>query len=120
MKRSIAPIFSCLLLFICTSVFANDQQLQAAFQSKQSDIQVSGVGQVIVLLKDDLKGSRHQRFIVKLDSSQTLLIAHNIDLAPRINGLKKGDRVAFYGEYTRYQSTCFIQSLTRIPRQGVT
>ena len=38
-------------------------------------------------------------FILKLSSGQTLLVAHNIDLADKIKGLKKGDKVAFYGEY---------------------
>ena len=43
--------------------------------------------------------SRHQRFIVQLPSGQTLLIAHNTDIAQRINALRVGDTVAFSGEY---------------------
>ena len=61
--------------------------------------QVQGSGEVIRILSDDNDGSRHQRFILELGSGRTLLIAHNIDLAPRISGLKVGDRVSFYGEF---------------------
>jgi hypothetical protein len=71
----------------------------AAFDNQQSDVQVKGQGRVVRILPDDNDGSRHQRFILELDSGQALLIAHNIDLAPRINDLGKGDTVAFYGEY---------------------
>ncbi|OIN04846.1 hypothetical protein BFR47_05800 [Oceanisphaera psychrotolerans] len=73
--------------------------LALAYQNRQSDVQVEGRGRVSRLLADDNKGSRHQRFLLALPSGQTLLIAHNIDLAPRIDGLKVGDTVAFYGEY---------------------
>jgi hypothetical protein len=61
--------------------------------------QAQGSGIVVRILSDDNDGSRHQRFILKLDSGETLLVAHNIDLAPRISGLKEGDTVQFNGEY---------------------
>ena len=54
---------------------------------------------MIRILPDDLDGARHQRFIVQLASGQTLLFAHNIDIAPRIDELKVDDSVRFSGEY---------------------
>ena len=70
-----------------------------AFQNKKSDLQVRATGTVVAVLKDDNEGSRHQKFILELSNGQTVLIAHNIDLAPRINTLQKGDQIEFYGEY---------------------
>ncbi len=78
---------------------SSDEILQGAYRNRQSNLQVSGSGRVIKILPDDLKGSRHQRFILKLSTGQTLLVAHNIDLSPRINSLRTGDMVKFYGEY---------------------
>ena len=75
------------------------QALAEAFERQQSDIQVEGRGTVVKLLADDRDGSRHQRFLIRLESGQTILIAHNIDLAPRIASLAAGDEVGFYGEY---------------------
>ena len=77
----------------------NAQQITKAFQSKQSNVQVIGVGIVIRHLADDTKGRQHQKFILQLSSGQTLLISHNINLSNRINMLRKGDTVEFYGEY---------------------
>lgn len=73
--------------------------LKNAFAERQSDLQVQGYGRVVRILADDLNGSRHQRFIIQIETGQTLLIAHNIDLAARIANLKIGDKVSFYGEY---------------------
>lgn len=78
---------------------ADDDAIGRAFANRTSDVQVEGQGKVIRLLSDDVSGSRHQRFIVRLASGQTLLISHNIDIAPRVAGLKVGDTVRFYGEY---------------------
>ncbi len=39
------------------------------------------------------------RFIIQLATGQTLLIAHNIDLAPRVTPLALGDRIEFNGVY---------------------
>ena len=77
----------------------DDNAIGRAFASGISDIQVEGEGTVIRVLPDDVNGSRHQRFIVELASGQTLLITHNIDIAPRINALEVGDNVRFTGEY---------------------
>jgi hypothetical protein len=81
-----------------TSAFAGDD-LARAYEQQLSNLQVQGEGEVIKVLQDDVQGRRHQRFLLKLASGQTILIAHNVDLAPRIASLREGDRVAFHGEY---------------------
>ncbi len=53
--------------------------------------QVTGGGVVDKILADDNDGGRHQRFILRLGSGQTLLVAHNIDIAPRLPSLAAGD-----------------------------
>ena len=70
-----------------------------AFVAPRSGEQTRGSGIVTRILADDNDGSRHQRFILEVGSGRTLLIAHNIDLAPRVAGLKVGDTLEFYGEY---------------------
>jgi gas vesicle protein len=74
-------------------------KIQQAFERQQSDVQVQSVGTVKAVLRDDNEGSRHQKFILKLNNGQTVLVAHNIDLSPRIDDLQKDDSVEFYGEY---------------------
>ncbi len=114
MKKLIATIFVVFLMAACTPLPTADnvanldnpealdqsnQLLEEAFENQTRNLQIRGQGIVIKMLSDDLDGSQHQRFILELSSGQTLLVAHNIDLAPRINSLKVGDTVTFYGEY---------------------
>lgn len=55
-------------------------------------------GVVVRLLNDDREEDGHQRFVVRLASGQTLLVAHNVTLAERVP-LGVGDRVSFRGVY---------------------
>ena len=78
---------------------ASDDELQELFEERQSDVAIGGKGTVLRLLSDDNDGDRHQRFLVELGSGQTLLLVHNIDIAPRVEPLEVGDTVEFFGEY---------------------
>ena len=69
--------FALILAVLCFGVGyvqANDVRLKQAYESHQSDVQVRGSGTVSRILPDDNKGSRHQKFILRLDSKQTVLV----------------------------------------------
>lgn len=70
-----------------------------AFQDQLQEVLVEGSGTVVKILPDDNKGSRHQRLIIRVGTKQTILIAHNIDLAPRIPNISRGDSLDFRGSY---------------------
>lgn len=82
-----------------SSLGLDDSEVVRAQKSKLNNIQVLGAAKVTRILPDDLKGSRHQRFILSLSTGTTVLVAHNIDLAARIPDIAIGDIVEFYGEY---------------------
>jgi len=90
-----------LLVLVLSWWFQNQptvsSELKQAVEQQRSDVIVEFKAVVEQLLRDDNKGSRHQKFIVKT-GSYTILVAHNIDLAPRVP-LKKGDVVFIRGEY---------------------
>ena len=71
----------------------------SAYIQRLEDVQVHDEGRVVAVLSDDRKGSKHQRFILRTKENITVLVAHNIDLAKRIENIKQGDTVEFYGEY---------------------
>ena len=77
----------------------SEAALYRAIGEQREGIQVRGSGTVVRILADDRDGSRHQRFILELADGASLLVAHAIDLAPRVASLSVGDTVSFYGEY---------------------
>ena len=76
-----------------------EEALIHAIETRAANALVEGEGIVTKILPDDNSGARHQRFIVRLRPGQTLLISHNIDLAPRVTSLREGDTVTFSGKY---------------------
>jgi len=71
---------------------------EEAFRNGRSGVMVTVEGAVIRVLADDNDGSRHQRFIIRLASGQTLLIAHNIDLSSRVPA-QQNLQVKLRGQY---------------------
>ena len=82
-----------------SSMQVEGSALSHAIANKQSDVQVRSSGTIVKVLTDDTKGSQHQRFLVKLEGGHTILIAHNIDLAPRVPSPQEGQTIGFYGEF---------------------
>lgn len=70
-----------------------------AFRMKRTDVPVQSQGRIIRALPDDTNGSRHQRILVGLPDGQSVLIAHNIDVAPRLAGVQPDEPIQFKGEY---------------------
>lgn len=101
-KRLITGAFLLLLIFTLLQqrLVDNeqvDQGLTDLFNRQAVKTWVEFDARVTRLLSDDLDGSRHQRFIVFVDDL-TVLIAHNIDLAPRVP-VAVGDEVLIRGRY---------------------
>ncbi len=72
--------------------------LEQAYAQQSSDLWLTIQARVVKLLPDDNKGDRHQRFIIDPGVNFTVLVAHNIDIAPRVP-LSAGDPITLRGEY---------------------
>ena len=73
--------------------------ITGTFSAHRNLSQVQGSGIVVKVLKDDIKGLKHQKFLLKVSDNITILVAHNLDLAPRVEDIHEGDIIAFKGEY---------------------
>lgn len=75
-----------------------EEAIRAAFEARRSGWTVEAAGTVTRVLEDDRRPPRHQRFIVTLPGGHTVLVSHNLELAPRVP-VRPGDEVGFRGEY---------------------
>ena len=103
MVKALFRLQILLLLALLTDCGQTSQSgstdVERAFSTQATDVQVSGEGTVLRTLTDDRSGTAHQRIILRLASGQTVLIQHNIDVAKRIDDLEVGDIISFSGEY---------------------
>jgi hypothetical protein len=108
LRRSAAILITAISLTACswhgnrfsaTVDAEKSSALRHAIAGRSVHVQVEGEGVVIKVLGDDLDGDRHQRFIIRIPSGETLLVAHNIDEATRVDSLQEGDKIEFSGEY---------------------
>jgi len=120
------------MVLLCTAVLLALVAYRAAFQlesrpqehdgtagqtwtQRQSGSMVEVSGRVLRLLADDQQGSRHQRFILELADRHTLLVSHNIDLAPRVP-LTGGDSIRVRGQFEWNQRGGVLHWTHRDPR----
>ncbi|HTP39677.1 MAG TPA: DUF3465 domain-containing protein [Steroidobacteraceae bacterium] len=73
--------------------------VDAAFAAHARNQPVTAVGVVQRVLPDDTQGLRHQRFILRVPSGLTVMVAHDIDQAPRVPDLEAGAALTAQGEY---------------------
>jgi hypothetical protein len=81
------------------SVLTPVAKIKTFTKNKTSKVTVTVKGTIIKILSDDNEGARHQKFIIKLSNSQTLMISHNVDIAPRVMGITVNKAIIIHGEY---------------------
>ena len=80
----------------------SQQAVVELMRAQQSGEMVTLIATVVKVLEDDNDGSRHQRLLLEIETRgapfDTVLIAHNIDLAPRVPA-SEGDELTVRGQY---------------------
>lgn len=81
-----------------TSTRQSEDAIRLLIDNEISGEMVTIEAELVKVLPDDNEGSRHQRFLLALESGGTVLISHNIDLAPRVPA-EEGDVITVRGQY---------------------
>lgn len=84
------------------AVASTNAELLEAMRARRSGVMLTVRAEVLKVLADDRDGARHQRLLLAIDeldaAYDTLLVAHNIDLAPRVPA-RAGDTLTVRGQY---------------------
>lgn len=91
--------------------------MEAAYGKRDDGEWIENTGLVCRIIPDDRDAAGHQRFVVKVPGGQTLLIAHNIEIAKPVPvGL--GDRIRFRGVYEYNDEGGLVHWTHRDPHGG--
>ncbi len=103
-RRVTAALVALVMASSCippaATAVADNAAVQRAFQGHTDQVQVTMIGTIDRVLSDqDGPSGPHERFIVRLtDVAMTVLIEHNLSLAPRVP-VATGGAVVVHGEY---------------------
>jgi hypothetical protein len=101
MRRSALPGLVAAVLVACSGAAQpDDAAIVQDFQSHRSDVEVTADATVAQVLPDRVSATgTHEQFIIRLTSGDlTLLVEHNLSIAPRAP-VAVGDHVIVHGEY---------------------
>ena len=100
MSRAFALALTAALVTTCGPSLHGNEQIADAFARRASGLEVTAQGQVERLLSDEPgPDGAHERFVIRLDGgTQTVLIEHNISIAPRVP-VTSGAEITVHGEY---------------------
>jgi hypothetical protein len=76
----------------------DDSQVIAAQEAQLRKVELTVRAKVIKLLPDDREGLPHERFLLGLSNGTTLLVAHDLKMAPTVP-VEVGDTPIIRGEY---------------------
>ena len=96
---------------------AGMERIERAIERRESGIPITIDAIVEKTLRDDLKGDRHQRFLIRLPNGRKLLVAHNIDLVERVD-VSAGDPIRLHGIFEWNDRGGVVHWTHRAPRGG--
>ena len=94
---------------------AGIERIEQAFERRESGIPLTIDAIVEKTLRDDQKGDRHQRFLIRLPNGRKLLVAHNIDIAERVE-VSAGDPIRLHGIFEWNDRGGVVHWTHRAPR----